>query len=59
MDNETSTAVNKCFNQRDVKFQLFKPHNHHVHAAEHEIRTLKNHFIAGLCTVDKDFPLQL
>ena len=28
-------------------------------SAERAIRTFKNHFIATLCTVDKDFPLQL
>jgi hypothetical protein len=59
MDNEASTAIKKLLTQRDTKFQLVEPHNHRVNAAERAIRTFKNHFIAGLCTVDKDFPLQL
>ena len=59
MDNEASTAIKKLLTQCDTKFQLVKPHNHRVNAAEREICTFKNHFIAGLCTVDKDFPLQL
>ena len=36
-----------------------EPHQHRVNAAERAIQTFKNHFIAGLCTVDPNFPLQL
>jgi hypothetical protein len=32
---------------------------HRRNAAERAIRTFKNHFIAGLCSLDKDFPLHL
>jgi hypothetical protein len=32
---------------------------HRRNAAERAIRTFKNHFIAGLCSVDKHFPLHL
>ena len=39
--------------------QSFEPDNHRVNAAEHAIQTFKNHFISGLCSVDKGFPLQL
>ena len=59
MDNEASTAIKKLLTQCDTKFQLVEPHNHRVNAAERAIHTFKNHFIAVLCTVDKDFPLQL
>jgi hypothetical protein len=38
---------------------LVEPDNHRVNAAERAIQTFKNHFIAGLATVDKNFPLQL
>jgi len=30
-----------------------------MRAAKHAIHTFKNHFIAGLCTTDKNFPLHL
>jgi hypothetical protein len=43
----------------DVDFQLFSPGMHRRNAAERAICTFKNHFIAGLCSVDKDFPLHL
>jgi len=42
-----------------IDFQLVPPHVHCCNAAEQAIRTFKNHFIAGLCSVDKDFPLHL
>ncbi len=32
---------------------------HQVNAAERAIQTVKNHLIAGLCTVHKLFPMQL
>eukprot|EP00978_Attheya_sp_CCMP212_P038542 scaffold191999_cov45-Attheya_sp.AAC.1 len=32
---------------------------HRQNNAEHAIQTFKNHFLAGLCTVDTSFPLQL
>ena len=48
MDNEASTAIKKLLTQRDDTFQLVKPHNHCVNAAERVIHTFKNHFIAGL-----------
>ena len=43
----------------NVDFQLIPPSVHHQNAAERAISTFKNHFIAGLCSVDKDFPLHL
>ena len=40
-----------------IDFQLVPPGLHRRNAAERAIRTFKNHFIAGLCSVDKHFPL--
>jgi hypothetical protein len=42
-----------------MDIHLIPPHNHHVKAAEGAIATFKEHFIAGLATVDKNCPLQL
>jgi hypothetical protein len=39
--------------------QLVPPSTHHANAAEHAIHTFKNHFIAGLCSTNPDFPLHL
>jgi hypothetical protein len=35
------------------------PHLHRQNAAEQSIQTFKNHFVAGLCSVDTQFPLHL
>ena len=43
----------------EVDFQLTPPHIHRRNAAERAIQTLKNHFIAGLCSTDRQFPLHL
>ena len=43
----------------NIDFQLVPPGVHRRNAAERAIRTFKNHFIAILCGLDKDFPLHL
>jgi len=42
-----------------IDFQLVPAGQHRRNAAERAIRTFKNHFIAGLCSIDKNFPLHL
>jgi hypothetical protein len=59
LDNECSVALKQFLAAEDVDFQLVPPHLHRRNAAERAILTFKNHFIAGLCSVDKDFPLHL
>ncbi|KAL7523320.1 hypothetical protein ACHAXR_000123, partial [Thalassiosira sp. AJA248-18] len=58
-DNEASKAVQNYIKSKNVDWQLVEPDNHRVNAAERAIQTFKNHFLAGLATVDKTFPLQL
>ena len=58
-DNEASRAVKRYIKSKNVDWQLVEPDNHRVNAAERAIQTFKNHFLAGLSTVDKAFPLQL
>merc|ERR1711884_396457 len=58
-DNKCSKAVKKYMKKHDVRWQLVEPNNNRVNAAERAIQTFKNHFLAGLATVDKTFPLQL
>ena len=40
-------------------FQIVPPHLHRRNAAERAIQTFKNHFIAGIVSTHKDFPLRL
>jgi hypothetical protein len=42
-----------------MNYQLVPPHFHRTNAAERAIRTFKEHFKAGLATVDPDFPAHL
>ena len=59
LDNECPAALKSFLRDDHNDFQLVPPGMHHRNAAERAIRTFKNHFIAGLCSVDKDFPLNL
>jgi hypothetical protein len=40
-----------------VEYQLVPPHCHRRNAAERAIRTFKEHFVAGISSVDHTFPL--
>ena len=59
LDNEASKALKSFIDEQQVTYQLTPPHIHQQNAAEHAICTFKNHFISGLCSVDKHFPLHL
>jgi hypothetical protein len=59
LNNEASKALQQFMHSAEVDFHLAPPHVHHRNAAERAIRTFKNHLIAGLCSTDRDFPLNL
>jgi hypothetical protein len=59
LDNEASTALQSFMTAHQVDFQLAPPHLQRRNAAERAICTFKNHFIAGLCSTNPDFPLHL
>jgi hypothetical protein len=59
LDNEESAALKNFFTTNDVEYQLVTPHCHRRSAAERAIRTFKEHFVAGLSSVDPTFPLHL
>ena len=59
MDNEVSEDLKQYFEDSDIQFQLVPPHTHWKNAAERAVKTLKNHFIDALCTVDPRFPFYL
>eukprot|EP00978_Attheya_sp_CCMP212_P005971 scaffold13447_cov59-Attheya_sp.AAC.4 len=58
LDNEYSAAMKREINKRSITYQLALPGIHRQNNAERVIQTFKNHFLAGLCTVDTSFPLQ-
>jgi hypothetical protein len=59
LDNEASAALKTFFTANDVEYQLVSPHCHRRNAAERAIRTFKEHFVAGLSSVDPTFPFHL
>ena len=56
LDNKAPPEMQEFMRQEQVDYQLVPPHSHCRNAAERAIQTFKNHFIAGLCSVDKEFP---
>jgi hypothetical protein len=59
LDNEASLALRNYLTKQGITYQLTPPHIHRRDNAERAIQTFKNHFIAGLCSVDPNFPLKL
>jgi hypothetical protein len=59
LDNKASAALKHFFTTNDVEYQLVPPRCRRRNAAERAIRTCKEHFVAGLSSVDPTFPLHL
>jgi hypothetical protein len=59
LDNEASTALKNFFTVNDIAYQLVPPRCHRHNAAERVIWTFKEHFVAGLYSVDPAFPMHL
>ena len=57
MDNEAANELKQAILKYKLSYQLTPPHIHRINAAERAIRTFKNHFLAGLATVDPSFPI--
>jgi hypothetical protein len=59
LDNKASTALKNLFTAQNIDYQLVPPHCHRRNAAERAIRTFKEHFVAGLSSVEPSFPIHL
>jgi hypothetical protein len=59
LDIEASAALKHFFTANNVEYQLVPPHCRRCNADERNIRTFKEHFVAGLSFVDPTFPLHL
>ena len=59
LDNECSKVLKEYTEEENETFQLVPPHLHRQNAAERAIQTFKNHFISGIVSTHKDFPLRL
>jgi hypothetical protein len=56
LDNEASLALRHYLTKQGITYQLAPPHIHRLNNEERTIQTFKNHFIAGICSVDPNFP---
>jgi hypothetical protein len=61
LDNEASADLKNFFTANDVEYQLVPPHCYYrrCNAVKRAIGTFKEHFVAGLSSVDPAFPLHL
>ena len=59
LDNEASADFKLFPKTQQVDFQLVPPQTHQHNAAKRAIQTFKNHFVAELCSTQKQFPMHL
>ena len=59
LDNETPKNLQEYLTEKGITYQLLPPHCNRRNAAERQIRTFKNPFIAILATTDPSFPMHL
>jgi hypothetical protein len=59
LNNEASTALKNFFTVNNIAYQLVPPHCHRRNTAERAIRTFKEHFVAGLSSVEPSFTMHL
>jgi hypothetical protein len=57
LDNEALKLLKTYLHQHNITFQVVPPLSHRQNSAERAIISFKDHFIAGLCSTDKSFPI--
>jgi hypothetical protein len=58
MDNEASGIFKEFLQAQNIDYQLTPAGMHRRNAAERAIRTWKNHFLAGLSSINPRFPMR-
>ena len=58
LDNEASGVFKRFLTMHDIDYQLTPAGMHRRNAAERAVRTWKNHFLAGLASINPRFPLR-
>jgi hypothetical protein len=57
--NKCSDEFKEIIKCNEMTYQLVPPRDHHHNHAEKAIQPFKDHFVAILCGLDKEFPLNL
>lgn len=58
LDNEASNELKVAMTKKLYKYQLVPPYTHRSNASERAIQTFKNHFKAGIASLDEEFPMK-
>ena len=59
LDNECPVILKAYMKKENMEYQLVPPHIHRCNTAEKAIATFKDHFIAGLASVNPKIPIHL
>ena len=59
INNQATTPIKVFHKKEGCKWHFVEPNNYRINTAERAMQTLKNHFIAGLASMDEHCPLQL
>ena len=59
LDNDCPKVLQQFMTEKGECFQLVPPYLHIRNSAERAIQTFKNHFISGLTSVNKNFPIHI
>ena len=59
LENEIPNVLKRFMREVNEKFQLVPPNSHRINSAERAIGTFKEHFISGIASTHKEFPLDL
>jgi len=59
LDNEISEHLKDFLHAENIQFELTPAHLHRRNNAEIALSIYKDHYIAGLCSVDPSFPIHL
>ena len=59
LDNECPNVIKNFMREENKKFQFVPPHTHRRNSAERAIWYFKEHFISGLASTHKYFPIHL
>jgi hypothetical protein len=59
LENEALQLLKSYLHDKNINFRLVPPYSHRRNVAERAIRSFNDHLIAGICSIDKVFPMPL
>ena len=59
IDNQETESIKSFIKEKVGQYQFVEPGNHRANASERAVQTVKDHFMASLCTTYNKFPAKL